>query len=100
MKTIHKFTVDAPGLEWSSVVVIPCSPGSRLTTVAKQSDKMVIYYLTDDAQPKTSTLRVWIVGTGNPCKALPDDVICLGTVSMFGGTLMFHVFCDHRERLS
>lgn len=84
MKRILKYTLDI--VDYQELTL---SENSKILSVANQRDNIVLYALTDELS--TCTYSIIMHGTGHPA----DDVIgaqFIGTVSLYNGSLMFHVF--------
>lgn len=84
MKRILKYTLDI--VDYQELTL---SENSKILSVANQRDNIVLYALTDELT--TCTYSIIMHGTGHPA----DDVIgaqFIGTVSLYNGALMFHVF--------
>jgi len=69
--------------------------GSQVLSVMNQYDKIVLYALVPDNKKYTENVSIKIVGTGHDID-FNIDPTCgykfLGTVSLYDGELMFHVF--------
>lgn len=84
MKRIFKYTLDI--VDYQELTL---SENSKILSVANQRDNIVLYALTNELT--TCTYAIIMHGTGHPA----DDVIgaqFIGTVSLYNGSLMFHVF--------
>ena len=84
MKRILKYTLDIVDHQ-----ELTLSNNSKILSVENQRDNIVLYAITDEASP--CHYSIIIHGTGHPA----DDVIgaqFIGTVSLYNGSLMFHVF--------
>jgi len=84
MKRILKYTLDI--VDYQELTL---SENSKILSVANQRDNIVLYALTDELT--TCTYAIIMHGTGHPA----DDVVgtqFIGTVSLYNGSLMFHVF--------
>lgn len=84
MKRILKYTLDI--VDYQELTL---SENSKILSVVNQRDNIVLYALT--SEPTTCTYSIIMHGTGHPA----DDVIgaqFIGTVSLYNGSLMFHVF--------
>jgi hypothetical protein len=79
---------------WKSVLkpqdiqVIGVPVGAEILCAKEQHNEICVWFLCDPSEPKV-TRQIAIVGTGHPA---PDDGRYLGTASLHGGSLMFHVF--------
>lgn len=69
--------------------------GSQVLSVMNQFDNIVLYALVSDNKKYTENVSIKIVGTGHDID-FNIDPTCgykfLGTVSLYDGELMFHVF--------
>lgn len=84
MKRILKYTLNI--VDYQEITL---SENNKILSVANQRDTIVLYALTDELT--TCTYSIIMHGTGHPA----DDVIgaqFIGTVSLYNGSLMFHVF--------
>jgi hypothetical protein len=86
MKKIYKYVLKATE---EQVIEIP---SINILSVESQLDDIVVYALVDDniLIPNRYTFRVY--GTGHDIKNDIDSFKFLGTVKMYNGSLMFHVF--------
>lgn len=73
--------------------------GAHILSVMNQHDNIVLYALVNDDEKKNVSVSIKIVGTGHSvnfpiCSPMfvNDAYKFLGTVSLYGGELMFHVF--------
>ena len=85
MQTIWK-TVLRP----ADVQEITVPAGAKFLCAREQHEEICVWYRCDPDQPKVPR-GVAIVGTGHPA---PDDGKYIGTASLRGGALMFHVFVE------
>jgi hypothetical protein len=81
-------TVWKTALKALDVQAIEVPAGAELLCAREQHDQICIWYRCTPGAPKEQR-PIAIVGTGHPC---PDDGRYLGTASIYGGSLMFHVF--------
>lgn len=89
MRRILKYTLDI--VDYQELTL---SENSKILSVANQRDNIVLYALTDELT--TCTYSIIMHGTGHPA----DDVIgaqFIGTVSLYNGSLMFHVFARRKS---
>lgn len=89
MKRILKYTLDI--VDYQELTL---SENSKILSVANQRDNIVLYALTDELT--TCTYSIIMHGTGHPA----DDVIgaqFIGTVNLYNGALMFHVFARRKS---
>lgn len=82
-RTIWKATLQPRDVQ---AVMVPV--GSEMLCAREQFDHICIWYRCDP-QAQLVEQQIAIVGTGNPA---PEDGRYLGTASLQGGQLMFHVF--------
>jgi hypothetical protein len=82
-KTIWKAT-----LEPTDVQAIDTPVGAEMLCAREQHEKICVWFRCDPSAP-VEKRKIAIVGTGNPA---PADGRYLGTASLRGGALMFHVF--------
>ncbi len=85
MKTIYKYSLAVEDLQNISVPL-----GAEFLSVIEQEDHPVAYFLVDPSQEKFP-LMFKLLGTGQPPEYL-DGYSFLGTVSTFGGKLVWHIF--------
>ena len=88
MKRIFKYPLPVKDL-----VFLDLPGGAKVLSVAEQANEIVLYALVDDEMQSAERQAFRIVGTGHPCEDVPPMTF-LGTVKLYGGTLMFHVFHD------
>lgn len=62
--------------------------GSEMLCAREQHEEICIWYRCDP-DAKSEKRKIAIVGTGNPT---PEDGRYIGTASLRGGQLIFHVF--------
>jgi hypothetical protein len=86
MKTVYKYVLEVVDDQTLSLPI-----GSQVLSVATQDDDIVLYALVDPDQPTTIRYGIRIHGTGHPISNI-DGHAFLGTVNLYGGRLMFHVF--------
>lgn len=88
MKTIWKYELKPQDRQKISVPL-----ESKILSVKEQNEQIVAYFLVDDKQNTiTESLEFAIVGTGNNAGEDIGDFTFLGTIKMYNGSLMFHVF--------
>lgn len=83
MKTIWKTT-----LKPADVQAIDVPAGSELLCAREQHEQICVWFRCDPDQPR-ETRNIAIVGTGHNT---PDGGRYLGTASLKGGQLIFHIF--------
>ena len=64
--------------------------GSKILSVAEQRNKIAIYALVDIKQKRFDYYKFFIKPTGQDVNV--NDCEFLGTVKMYEGDLMFHIF--------
>ena len=80
---------------WKAVLVsanvqtIKVPAGAEMLCAREQHKEICVWYRCDPTAPLTDR-EIAIVGTGHPCPA--GEGRYLGTASLRGGALMFHVF--------
>lgn len=85
-------------LEVTDEQIVKLPSGSRVLSVMNQNDNIVLYALVSDNEIDTEEVSIRIVGTGHdidffiPAAGFGGGYEFLGTVSLYDGTLMFHVF--------
>lgn len=82
--------------EDEQVVSIPI--GSKLLSVAEQRHAVVVYAIVPVDVKETKDVKIWVHGTGHHLLVHPSDMSFLGTVNLYDGKLMFHVFCQIGEK--
>lgn len=83
--TIWKVT-----LEPADVQAIQAPEGAEMLCAREQHEQIAVWFRCDPSKPRTAR-TIAIVGTGHPAPDLGDGRY-LGTASLRGGALMFHVF--------
>lgn len=86
MKKIYKYTLQ---IEYKQTLKLP--EGSKILSVAEQNNSIVLYALVNTATENVEHVSILIHGTGHPADDV-EDYTFLGTVKLYGGDLMFHVF--------
>jgi len=87
MKTVFKYPLIATD---NQVVYIP---SEKILSVRGQGSSIVLYALVDtDKKEEVHAYEIGINGTGNLITFDVDNFTFLGTVKIFDGRLMFHVF--------
>lgn len=85
MKKIFKYELEVTDNQVISI------PSDNILSVEEQNEKVVVYALVDtDTTP--IKYEFGMNGTGNPITFEIEHFAFLGTVKMYGGSLMFHVF--------
>lgn len=74
--------------------IIKAPAGAAVLSVAEQRNGIVMYATvpTDNDPELTKEIDVRIVGTGHVIEFDPREYTFLGTVNLYNGQLMFHVF--------
>jgi hypothetical protein len=83
---IYKYTLEITDTQ--SVEI----PSRHILSAVEQNNEIVVYASIDDDEQKPAKYTFKIVGTGNPSNIDLDQYTFLNTVSLFGGSLIFHVF--------
>ena len=86
MKRIFKYQLVVTD---SQEITLPVN--SKILSVQNQNEEIVLYALVDDKIVLTRKHKIIIHGTGHEA----DDIVAfnfIGTVSMHGSRLIFHVF--------
>lgn len=65
---------------------------SEILSTIVQNNHIMIYFYTNPECKKKKKVMIYVKGTGHDTADVPDDAIFLGTVSIGGGTLIYHVF--------
>ena len=86
MKTIWKFNVTQALIE---PITLELPGGYEILSLQVQNGHICFWALVDPEAPKLES-RFAIYGTGHDVPAEPGEFI--GTVQMFGGNLIWHVF--------
>ena len=86
LKKIYKYTLQ---IEDKQTLKLP--EGSKILSVAEQNNSIVLYALVNTDTENVERVSVIIHGTGHPANDV-EDYAFLGTVKLYGGDLMFHVF--------
>ena len=86
MKRIFKYI-----LEPLNVQRLYIPKGSKILSVKEQYGKIVLYALVDDVQGGLDCFKIFVKVTGKPADDISDCEF-LGTVKLYEGELMFHVF--------
>lgn len=85
-------------LEITDDQTIKLPHGARILSAMNQYDNIVLYALISDNEINTEEVSIRIVGTGYdidffiPSAVFGGGYKFLGTVSLYDGKLMFHVF--------
>lgn len=88
MKTIWKFPIHPTdhGLVW-----LP-KDAKILSVISQHGDDITLYAMVDDQKTMKEERHFWVCGTGHNTDGVPASAQFLGTVSLMGGKLIFHVF--------
>ena len=93
MKTIYKYTLDVKDDQSIRIKGTPIS-------VINQRNQIAMYALCDSSE-EDHYVDVHISGTGHPIPSyVINDYKFLGTVSLFSGNLVFHIFYKDEENFS
>lgn len=85
MKRIYKYELEVAD---NQIIDIP---SNTLLSAQEQNEKIVVYALVDTESISTK-YEFGINGSGNPITFDIENFDFLGTVKMYNGSLMFHVF--------
>ncbi|AEG59005.1 DUF7352 domain-containing protein [Desulforamulus ruminis] len=85
MKRIFKYELEVAGFQVVNI------QSEAILSVQEQNEKIVVYALVDTDLPPNK-YEFGIIGTGHPITFDINKFCFLGTVKMYGGGLMFHVF--------
>jgi len=86
MKRIYKYSLDTIDQQ-----VLRLPSNSKVLSVAAQGDNIVLYVRIDDTIVRMTDCLVLIHGTGHDADDTIDSTF-VGTVNLYNGALMFHVF--------
>jgi hypothetical protein len=86
MKKIYKYELDITDNQTIDI------PSDTILSVMEQNSKVVVYALVDTENVLLTTYEFGMNGTGNPINFDVDSFTFLGTVKLYDGGLMFHVF--------
>ena len=84
--TIYKYELEVGA---SQVVELP--EGAEINCVQAQHDKICIWAEVNPERPKEKHV-VWVFGTGHDINEESKDKRYMGTVQMFEGSLVWHVY--------
>ena len=88
MRAIYKYQLK---VQDSQELMLPI--GTEILSVCEQYNSIVLYAIVNKDEKIEHKYQVKIFGTGHDIQPdLNDEDIFLGTVSLSGGRLMFHVF--------
>lgn len=88
MKQIWKFKIDPPEFVVSAVKM---PQGAKVLSVGNQGEQIMLWALVDaEAMQEERLFRV--IGTGWDIEPDFDATKFVGTVSLLGGKLIFHIF--------
>jgi len=65
--------------------------GAKILSVIEQDENIVLYAMVDPTMEYNKSRKIRIVGTGHEIDDLMGFTF-LGTVSLIGGKLIFHIF--------
>lgn len=66
--------------------------GAVVLSVDRQGENIVLYAKVDPESVHVEVHDVWVFGTGHPIPTLAETACFVGTVNLYAGQLMFHVF--------
>lgn len=92
MLTIYKYQI-AP--KTANLLELP--KGAKVLSVQEQHAGINVYALVDNEQEQMETFEVLVYGTGHRVTERIEGYTFLGTVSMYGGDLVFHIFYQKVE---
>jgi hypothetical protein len=70
---------------------------SKVLSATVQREAIVVYAIVDDEEELKVPVSFWVFGTGHSIDkgdVAIDQTCYIGTVSLYNGGLMFHVFYD------
>jgi len=79
-------------LKLDSVNIVAMPKGAEVISVIEQNNGIMVYAIVDPNETKMVDKVFTIVGTGRDMTFDADDYVFLGTVSMFEGRYIWHVF--------
>lgn len=98
MKRIFKYPLPVADYQVLEIPKIEDTP-VQILSVGTQYEKIVMYAIIDDESTKLKNVEVLIFGTGHPMEDWKrkydvslDEYRFVSTVSLRGGSIMFHVF--------
>ena len=86
MTTIYKYPIEITDFQ-----ILNVPKESKVLTVQVQNGRACLWLKVDPSMPEEE-MKVYIFGTGHPMPVLDLDYI--GSVQMFGGRGVFHVFLE------
>ena len=86
MKRIYKYSVEVRD---EQDIYLPV--GAEILSVAEQYNRIVLYAIVD-SEAETKPHHISVRGTGHELNDKEGRFI--GTVKLYNGDLMFHVFCE------
>lgn len=87
MKTIHKYPLQA---EAHQRISLPET--AEILSVESQYDDIVLYALVDTENLRTKWVDIYVFGTGHNIPENLQNLRFMGTVKLYNGDLMFHIF--------
>lgn len=91
-QTIWKYEIYTNG---ENNIALPA--GSKVLSVKNQNEQIVMYALVDEDERRRTLTKVKVFGTGQQILDV-EGYDYLDTVSIYNGSLMFHVFYKTIER--
>lgn len=88
MKKIFKYVIPVTDHH-----ILHLPEGAKILSVANQHDNIVMYALVDP-EKTAKRLDIRVCGTGHALDNRIEQMTFIGTVSLHGGRLMFHVFYE------
>lgn len=86
MNRVFKYQFDI-----NDEIVIQMPQDAKILTAQTQNGTPCIWALVNDEKPKVD-VKFRVCGTGHDVKVDPDHLEYVGTIQMYGGKLVFHVF--------
>jgi hypothetical protein len=87
LKTIYKYPLEPKAINYLDLPI-----GSEVISTQEQKGSVNIYALVDNAVEETEIHEVLFYGTGNQVSGQIGEYKFIGTVSMYNGDLVFHIF--------
>lgn len=84
------FTIWKTNLELTTTQDIEVPEGATMLCAREQGDNICVWYRCNTEAPKIKR-RIYIIGTGHNAE-ITKGAVYLGTATMMGGALIFHVF--------
>jgi hypothetical protein len=91
MKTIRKYVIDPKALDADDSLVRSVPRGSTPLSAATHGDQVVVWFEVPVNVPEQEWWRIYVHGTGDEFAEHPLAQF-LGTCTMLGGVLVWHVY--------